>query len=209
MPQQDVAQRRNHVSALITKVSTPLHSVWDNFKTTETDKRKRLDALLNNVRSEISFSPQQKRTHRFSNDWTPAPKKQIGESWCSRGFFPNNVYRVEDLVAVWKSAYVKYRPDENPPPYAWWLRKHLLQWLKEDGRLHCEAVTEYAIKMWTPLARQFQIVDADTPNLHLIYGFRKGIAAEMNRTQNRKWGSSPKPTEDYYHADLQNEVIFS
>jgi hypothetical protein len=130
---------------------------------------------------------------------------QMSGGWYHLGTPKTTVYRVEDLVAYWRIQMVqKYRQKTPPLDFAFkYMRTKILEWLRADGHPHCEKVIAYAVKMWEPLKDEFEI-EAEYPNMNIIWGFRQVFHKRMQQKENRKWGAHWNGTQET--ADYSEQV---
>ena len=117
--------------------------------------------------------------------------------WYHIGTPKVTVYKVEDLVSLWRALMRLHFRDETPSlAFPFWLRPKILEWLRADGHAICEAIVAYAVRMWEPIKEDYEI-DADFPTMNVIFGFRRGIYKKMQQTgAKRKWGAHWNGTQE-------------
>lgn len=161
------------------------------------EKHRKLDALM----GKMNTSPVVKRGG-------PGRRKRQKESlqngWYEIGWKKKNVYTTSDLLLYFNILWKQHFSGEPPRPN-WYLRKHLLGWLKADGYKKVEAIFDFAFDHWDTLRRRFSI-DADEPSVNLIYGYRRSFWGEMTRgAKGKKW--APKWSQEETTCEFSAESI--
>lgn len=133
-----------------------------------------LDSLLNT--SPLAGNP----PIRSRNRKILAEPVSLAKGWYEVGWPTRKTYRVAELVQWWRILW-RQKYGKDAPPYNWYLKQHLYQWLSADGYRRVEAVFDYAFRMWEVLKVRYNI-EADEPHLALIYAYRRSIYREMVKT---------------------------
>lgn len=147
-----------------------------------TQKCQRLQSALARSTAEVSHHrPRRKSPQRETVVMTGG--------WYNAGFPVQTVYRVEDLVQLWRACMAQHFRQQTPSlPFPFYLRPKILEWLRADGHQICEQIVAYAVRMWEPLKEEFEI-DAEHPTMNIIWGFRRVFYKRMQQVgKTRKWG---------------------
>jgi hypothetical protein len=120
--------------------------------------------------------------------------------WYTIGFPKLNPYLVEDLVGYWRAcvwcsfasqwfrqnhsdSWLAKLPNWLPGPRPPWRtragekseRDKVLDWLRDRGHKHCEAIVYAGVLFWDNLRDECHLDDADFPRWSATFGFRRGL----------------------------------
>jgi hypothetical protein len=182
MPTAETLTRKAHLEQIVQSIQHK-HFVSTLRPPVPADplgRKNYLQGLLQTAQQPVTrkiFAPERTQTYART------PPRTLPEGWYGEGFFPDKIYRVEDLIAVWRGSFPQYGFTERAPDFDWFMRPHLLHWLKEEGHKHCQNAVLYTLREWPSL--RFEMgVDADVPTLNIIYGYRRRLKRLLDEEQN-------------------------
>lgn len=156
----------------------------------ETDKTSRIAALA----TMFGTAALEKAAPR-----TASPRRSTAQPLPPKGWPPKTtVYRVEDLVGWWRFLWNRHMRGVDMPqvPY-FYMRQHLLGWLKHDGHQLVEDTLEFAFQHWERIRSRVQrLADADGPTLQILFAYRnmfREMKAKLNEP--KAWASTWRETD--------------